>query len=115
MEMMKLLPAGKDYLWGGTRLRDEYGKKIALEPLAETWECSVHPDGLSMVANGIHTGKSLAEVLQMHPEYLEEKYGDVREFPILVKFIDAKKDLSVQVHPDDTYARVHENQNRVPA
>ncbi len=47
MEIMKLLPSGKDYLWGGTRLREEYGKKIDLTPLAETWECSVHPDGPS--------------------------------------------------------------------
>lgn len=51
MEIMKLIPTGKDYLWGGTRLREEYGKKIDLTPLAETWECSVHPDGPSYVAN----------------------------------------------------------------
>lgn len=48
MQILKLMPAGKDYLWGGTRLRKEYRKKIDLIPLAETWECSVHPDGLSM-------------------------------------------------------------------
>ncbi len=54
MEIMKLIPTGKDYLWGGTRLREEYGKKIDLTPLAETWECSVHPDGPSYVANGIY-------------------------------------------------------------
>lgn len=48
MEIMKLIPTGKDYLWGGTRLREEYGKKIDLTPLAETWECSVHPDGSIM-------------------------------------------------------------------
>ena len=47
MEIMKLIPTGKDYLWGGTRLREEYGKKIDLTPLAETWECSVHQDGPS--------------------------------------------------------------------
>lgn len=46
MEIMKLIPVGKDYLWGGARLREEFGKKIDLTPLAETWECSVHPDGL---------------------------------------------------------------------
>lgn len=48
MEIMKLIPTGKDYLWGGTRLREEYGKKIDLTPLAETWECSVHPDAQVM-------------------------------------------------------------------
>ena len=56
MEIMKLIPTGKDYLWGGVRLRDEYGKKIDLTPLAETWECSVHPDGPSYVANGTNKG-----------------------------------------------------------
>lgn len=110
MEILRLQPAGKDYLWGGTRLRDEYGKKIDLTPLAETWECSVHPDGPSIVVNGQYKGKTLAEVLQLHPEYLGRKVENGK-LPILVKFIDAKKDLSVQVHPDDKYARKYEHQN----
>lgn len=110
MEIMKLLPVGKDYLWGGTRLRTEYGKKIDMTPLAETWECSVHPDGPSTVSNGTYKGQLLSDVLHEHPEYLGEKslHG---ELPILVKFIDAKSDLSLQVHPDDAYARAHEGQN----
>lgn len=110
MEILKLFPAGKDYLWGGTRLRDEYGKKLALTPLAETWECSVHPDGLSVIASGTNKGKTLAEVLKLHPNYLGTKVENA-ELPILVKFIDAKKDLSIQVHPDDIYAREYEHQN----
>ena len=110
MEILRLQPAGKDDLWGGTRLRDEYGKKIDLTPLAETWECSVHPDGPSIVVNGQYKGKTLAEVLQLHPEYLGRKVENGK-LPILVKFIDAKKDLSVQVHPDDKYARKYEHQN----
>jgi len=110
MEIMKLIPTGKDYLWGGTRLREEYGKKIDLTPLAETWECSVHPDGPSYVTNGTYKGKTLAEVLKAHPEYLGTKVED-SELPVLVKFIDAKKDLSVQVHPSDEYAREHEGDN----
>lgn len=110
MEIMKLIPTGKDYLWGGTRLREEYGKQIDLTPLAETWECSVHPDGPSCVANGIYKGQTLTEVLSAHPEYLGTKVEN-GELPVLVKFIDAKKDLSVQVHPDDTYAREHEGDN----
>lgn len=109
MEIMKLIPTGKDYLWGGTRLRDEYGKKIDMTPLAESWECSVHPDGPSFVANGQFKGKTLEEVLEAHPEYIGTKANGV--FPILAKFIDAKKDLSVQVHPDDEYARENENDN----
>lgn len=110
MEILKLQPCGKDYLWGGTRLRDEYGKKIDLTPLAETWECSVHPDGPSVIANGGFKGQMLTEVLQQHPEHLGTKVKN-GELPVLVKFIDAKKDLSVQVHPDDEYARKHESDN----
>ena len=103
MEIMKLIPTGKDYLWGGTRLREEYGKKIDLTPLAETWECSVHPDGPSYIANGSFKGQTLAEVLKAHPEYLGTKVEN-GELPVLVKFIDAKKDLSVQVHPNDLHS-----------
>lgn len=110
MEIMKLVPTGKDYLWGGTRLREEYRKKIDLTPLAETWECSVHPDGPSYVANGEFKGLALAEVLKQHPEYIGTKVEDGK-LPVLVKFIDAKKDLSVQVHPSDEYARKHEGDN----
>lgn len=110
MDILWLQPAGKDYLWGGTRLREEYDKKIEMTPLAETWECSVHPDGPSIVMNGEFRGETLAEVLKQHPEWMGTKVhgGD---FPILAKFIDAKEDLSVQVHPDDDYARKHEHQN----
>ena len=110
MEILRLQPCGKDYLWGGTRLRDEYGKRIGLTPLAETWECSVHPDGSSVIATGEFKGQTLAEVLKRHPEYLGTKVQN-GELPVLVKFIDAKKDLSVQVHPDDEYAQEHEGDN----
>ena len=110
MEILRLQPAGMDYLWGGTRLRDEYGKKIQMTPLAETWECSVHPEGPSVVANGEYRGRELRDVLKEHPDWMGTKVQD-GEFPILAKFIDAKQDLSVQVHPDDDYAREHEGQN----
>lgn len=110
MEILKLRPCGKDYLWGGTRLRDEYGKRIGLTLLAETWECSVHPDGPSVIVNGKFKGWTLADVLKQHPEYLGTKVKN-DELPVLVKFIDAKKDLSVQVHPDDLYAQEHEGDN----
>ena len=111
MEIMKLIPTGKDYLWGGTRLREEYGKQIDLTPLAETWECSVHPDGPSYVVGGEFDGKELAEVLKAHPEYLGERHKGECTLPILIKFIDAKKDLSVQVHPTDEYAKDKESMN----
>ena len=105
-----LLPAAKDYLWGGSRLNDDFAKGIALSPLAETWECSTHPDGQSRVAA---TGETLGELLAAHPEYLGTHplatTGGRPELPILIKLIDASHDLSVQVHPDDEYARIHEN------
>lgn len=104
-----LKPAGKDYLWGGSRLRDDFSKELDLTPLAETWECSTHPDGPSLVASGEHAGKRLSEVLKEHPEYAGTHPKTDGGLPILIKFIDARKDLSVQVHPDDEYAAVHEH------
>ena len=104
-----LRPSGKDYLWGGSRLNDEFEKEMNLSPLAETWECSTHPDGPSYVVGGEFDGMKLKEVLKEHPEYLGERHKGAEDLPILIKFIDAKKDLSVQVHPSDQYARVHEN------
>lgn len=108
-----LKPAAKDYLWGGSRLNDDFGKNINLSPLAETWECSTHPDGLSTVASGEYKGDSLRDVLGVHPDWLGshpiQLTGGKPELPILIKLIDAKKDLSVQVHPDDDYARKYEN------
>ena len=104
-----LRPSGKDYLWGGSRLNVEFEKGIDLSPVAETWECSTHPDGPSYVVGGAFDGMKLAEVLQKHPEYLGERHKGKKNLPILIKFIDAKKDLSVQVHPSDEYARKHEN------
>ncbi len=108
-----LKPAGKDYLWGGSRLNDDFSKGVDMSPLAETWECSTHPDGPSIVASGEYAGEDLRNVLRSHPEYLgtnpsRNKALPAGELPILIKLIDAKEDLSVQVHPDDAYAREHE-------
>lgn len=104
-----LKPTGKDYLWGGNRLNDDFSKGINITPLAETWECSTHPDGPSTVATGEYSGMLLTQVLEEHPEYLGTNPRNFNELPILIKFIDANKDLSVQVHPNDEYAREHEN------
>lgn len=93
----------------GSRLNDEFEKNIDMDPLAETWECSTHPDGPSYVVGGAFDGQELAEVLRAHPEYLGERHKGENALPILIKFIDAKKDLSVQVHPTDAYAQEHEN------
>lgn len=108
-EPLLLRPAGKDYLWGGNRLNDDFEKNIRLSPLAETWECSTHPDGQSLAVGGPFDGRPLAEVLEANPDYLGLRHRGERGLPILIKFIDAKNDLSVQVHPGDDYARLHEN------
>ena len=112
-----LRPSGKDYLWGGRRLNDEFEKNIDMSPLAETWECSTHPDGPSYVSGGEFDGMKLEDVLARHPEYLGSHCAGLDtskagELPILIKFIDADKDLSVQVHPDDEYAGKHEGGQR---
>lgn len=104
-----LKPAYKDYLWGGDRLKSEYNKDTGISPLAESWECSVHKDGESTVASGEFEGKTLSEVLREHPEYIGTHPDKELGFPLLIKLIDAKEDLSIQVHPDDEYAREHEN------
>lgn len=98
-----LTPAAKDYLWGGSRLNDDFNFAIPSDPFAEAWVCSTHPDGESLAG-----GVRLSEVLRAHPEWLGshplQSTGGKAELPILIKLIDAKKDLSVQVHPDDAYA-----------
>lgn len=104
-----LKPAAKDYLWGGNRLNDDFSKEIKLNPLAETWECSTHPDGASTAACGEFEGKTLTEILNLHPNYLGTHPDCKNGFPILIKLIDAKEALSVQVHPDDKYAMQYEN------
>ncbi|MCR5746511.1 MAG: class I mannose-6-phosphate isomerase [Lachnospiraceae bacterium] len=106
MDPLLLKPAGKGYLWGGERLKTEYGQELDISPLAESWVCSVHPDGESHIAEGVCKGETLAGVIRANPDYLGSKSTD---FPILVKFIDAARDLSIQVHPDDEYAKLYEN------
>ena len=109
-EPFLLKPAGIEKLWGGTRLNDDFSKGIDLNPLAETWECSTHPDGPSVVASGKYKGQTLRKVLEEHAEFLGEHAIFLGELPILIKLIDANKDLSVQVHPDDVYAKTNEHE-----
>ncbi len=108
-----LRPAVKDNLWGGTRLRDDFHKETDFSIVAETWECSTHPSGESIVVTGKNAGMTLTQVLKKNPEYLGKNALDADgQLPILIKFIDAKQDLSVQVHPSDDYARDYENGQR---
>ena len=107
--IIKLSPAFKDYLWGGTKLRDIYGKQCDYDAIAESWELSAHPAGNSIVSSGRHKGMPFSK-------YLETVGKDVlgwkcmQDFPLLIKFIDAKDNLSIQVHPDDDYALENEHE-----
>lgn len=105
MAVFGLEPAFKDYIWGGTRLRDEYGKKCDFERIAESWELSCHKDGHSTVTDGEDKGLTLEQYIEKHGKaVLGTNCADKEDFPILIKLIDAKNDLSIQVHPDDEYA-----------
>ena len=110
MNILKLTPSCKDYLWGGSRLRSDFGIKSDLNPLAEAWVLSCHPDGPSYVANGEYAGETLSEYILMEGKKVTGTHSrHYSQFPLLIKFIDAKDDLSIQVHPDDAYAKAHEN------
>lgn len=104
MEMVKLSPFVADNIWGGTRLITEYGIKTDKDPAAEAWVLSCHPAGPSTVLNGEFTGKTLQEAYLADKTICGTKGEKYEFFPLLIKFIDAKRDLSIQVHPDDEYA-----------
>jgi mannose-6-phosphate isomerase len=105
MKPLILVPPVKDYIWGGTKLRDEFGKVSNLERLAESWELSCHKDGESIIGNGEHSGKRLSEYLAENKAALGKNCGKFEYFPVLIKLIDARDNLSVQVHPDNEYAQ----------
>lgn len=109
--IVKLEPAFKDYLWGGTRLKDVYDKKCDYDVVAESWELSAHKDGQSTVASGRFKGMLFGDYLKhIGWEALGWKSQAFERFPILIKFIDAKQKLSIQVHPNDEYALYEENE-----
>lgn len=105
MYPMKLIAPLKDYLWGGTRLRDEYGKETQMAKVAESWELACHKDGKSVIANGAAAGRTLSDWLaEAGADALGTRAAKFPYFPLLIKLIDAHDDLSVQVHPADDYA-----------
>lgn len=111
MKPIKLLPAFKDYLWGGTKLKTDFGKKSDLDIVAESWELSTHKDGQSVVAAGPDAGLTLSEYIDKHGEgILGSNAQKFDYFPILIKLIDAKDNLSIQVHPSDDYALKNEGE-----
>ena len=107
----KFLPVYKNYLWGGRNLAN-WGKRLPEEGIvAESWEISGHENGLSIIANGDLAGLSLPEALRRYGRSLAGTHSsnrDLAKFPLLVKLIDAEDSLSVQVHPGDDFARIHE-------
>ena len=106
MKTIQLKPSCKDYLWGGEKLRTEYGIQSEMHPLSEAWMLSCHPDGPSYLPDGT----TLQQYIDAHPGCLGTDGVKFEEFPILAKLIDAKKDLSIQVHPSNAYALEHEHQ-----
>lgn len=102
-EPLRLKPCLRSYLWGGTRLREEY-HKTGEGVIAESWELSVRADGQTYIDSGERCGESLADVLRADPVGMAGTRCGVAPFPLLIKLIDAQKDLSVQVHPSDASA-----------
>lgn len=107
-EPLFMEPIYKDYIWGGTRLKEYLKKDIKTETAAESWEMSTNDAGLSKIQTG-QTLKELFEDSSIKEEIFGTKTKNIKEFPLLIKFIDAKDNLSVQVHPDDEYALKYEN------
>lgn len=111
LDIVKLDPAFKDNLWGGTKLRTVFDKKCDYDVIAESWELSAHPDGQSRIASGKYKGLLFNEYLQLiGKDSLGWKCQALDRFPVLIKFIDAKQSLSVQIHPDDEYAIENEGE-----
>ncbi|MGN1081823.1 MAG: type I phosphomannose isomerase catalytic subunit [Acutalibacteraceae bacterium] len=108
--IMKLTPALKDYIWGGDSLKEYY--PTSLDRISEAWVLSCHKDGKSVVANGELCGKTLDEAISSigREAALGPAGADFEFFPILIKLIDSAQNLSVQVHPDDDYARKAEGE-----
>ena len=106
-DIIFLNPVCTHNIWGGTRLNREFGYPIEGDDIGECWGISAHPSGDGTVRNGAFQGMKLSELWEKHPELFGDAGMD--RFPLLVKIIDAKDDLSIQVHPDDAYAKVHEN------
>ncbi len=106
---VRMLPAFKDYIWGGNKLVSDWGKSSPFERTAESWELSAHVNGQSTAANGVYKGMTLSQIIErLGTDCLGTSCEDSDRFPILIKFIDPCQKLSIQVHPDDDYALKNE-------
>lgn len=106
-QLLFLHPAFQDKIWGGNRLKTEWNYSEATDKTGECWAISAHPAGESVIESGYYRGKKLSELWEEDRELFGNVQGE--KFPLLTKIIDAADDLSIQVHPDDTYANTHEN------
>ena len=106
-EILFLDPIFKEMIWGGSRLKDDFGYEIPSNQTGECWAISAHTNGDCLIKSGTYKGKRLSELWEHHRELFGNLSG--KRFPLLIKIIDAKADLSIQVHPDDAYANEHEN------
>ncbi len=108
MDILKLMPVPRETMWGGERLCEHFGIECSEEQdssrIGEAWMLSCHPNARSRVVGGEFDGKSLPEVLTKHPEYMGSDAKRFNRFPLMIKLIDARENLSIQVHPDDEYA-----------
>ena len=102
-----LEPVFKQMIWGGRQLADQFGYEIPGDNTGECWAVSAHPNGDCVVREGAYQGKTLSQLWREEPGLFGN--SDLDRFPLLVKIIDAKDDLSIQVHPDDAYAGENEN------
>ena len=112
MEIIFLEPIYKDYIWGGDRLRKQFYKNTPYEKTAESWEIAANANGTNIIKNGEWKGKTLGQLFsekEIRIKVFGKKCENLDKFPILIKFIDAKENLSVQVHPDDFFAKNNGN------
>lgn len=105
--ILKMQPVLKEMIWGGNKLKDVFGYEIPSDHTGEAWAISAHKNGDCTIENTEYAGKTLSWLFENHRELFGGIEGE--EFPLLVKIIDAKNDLSVQVHPNDEYAKINEN------
>ncbi len=107
---LKLTAAMKEIIWGGSKLKTEYNKKADFDNIAESWELTVRPDGMNVIENGEYAGMPLGEYIEKATYAVIGNGYDGDRFPLLIKFIDARDRLSIQVHPADEYSLKNENE-----
>ena len=108
-ELLFIEPVFKEAIWGGSRLKEVYNYDIPSDHTGECWAISAHRSGDCKVASGTYAGRTLSSLWKGQRELFGKAADSCEEFPLLVKIIDAREDLSIQVHPDNTYAAEHEN------